>query len=41
MVLSGAFHLGGDVDAAFTYGLERILAGIALDRPEAPGVTRA
>jgi AcrR family transcriptional regulator len=33
MLLSGAFHLGGDVDAAFAYGLDRILAGIALDHP--------
>jgi AcrR family transcriptional regulator len=34
MVLSGAFHLGGDVEAAFTYGIDCILAGIALENPK-------
>jgi AcrR family transcriptional regulator len=29
MLNAGAFKLGGDVDAAFVYGLDRILAGIA------------
>lgn len=29
MVLAGAFRLGGDVDAAFAYGLDCILRGIA------------
>jgi len=28
MVQAGAFHLGGDVDAAFAYGLERLLDGL-------------
>lgn len=28
MELSGAFRLGGDVDRAFEYGLERIIAGL-------------
>ncbi|UYO97661.1 hypothetical protein OED01_02760 [Microbacterium sp. M28] len=28
MELSGAFRLGGDVDRAFGYGLERIIAGL-------------
>jgi AcrR family transcriptional regulator len=28
MVSAGAFKLGGDVDAAFIYGLDRLLAGI-------------
>lgn len=29
MELSGAFRLGGDVDRAFEYGLQRLTAGIA------------
>ncbi len=28
MVLAGAFQLGGDVDAAFAYGVERVLDGV-------------
>ena len=28
MELAGAFRLGGDVDRAFVYGLERIIAGL-------------
>ncbi|MGF6822303.1 AcrR family transcriptional regulator [Microbacterium sp. ZKA21] len=28
MELAGAFRLGGDVDRAFAYGLERIIAGL-------------
>jgi hypothetical protein len=34
MELAGAFRLGGDVDAAFDYGLTRLTA--ALSRPEPP-----
>jgi len=34
MELSGAFHLGGDVDHAFAYGAERIAAAIS-ERPRA------
>jgi AcrR family transcriptional regulator len=30
MAQAGAFHLGGDVDGAFTYGVERVLDGIFL-----------
>ncbi len=30
MAQAGAFHLGGDVDGAFKYGLERVLDGILL-----------
>ena len=29
MELAGAFRMGGDIDAAFEYGLERLAAGIA------------
>lgn len=29
MELSGAFRLGGDVDRAFEYGLERLVAGLS------------
>jgi AcrR family transcriptional regulator len=29
MLLAGAFKLGGDVDAAFDYGIDRLLLGIA------------
>lgn len=29
MELAGAFRLGGDVDRAFAYGLERIIAGLS------------
>lgn len=32
MELVGAFRLGGDIDAAFAYGLDRLCAGLALDR---------
>ena len=32
MELAGAFRLGGDIDAAFAYGLDRLGAGLALDR---------
>jgi AcrR family transcriptional regulator len=32
MILAGSFHLGGDVDAAFDYGIDRLLAGIAAKR---------
>ena len=32
MELAGAFRLGGDVDEAFAYGLERIVAGIGAER---------
>lgn len=35
MELAGAFRLGGDVDAAFAFGAERIVAAIA-DRAPAP-----
>lgn len=31
MELAGAFRLGGDVDEAFAYGLDRIIGGIAAD----------
>lgn len=34
MELAGAFRLGGDVDHAFDYGLERIVAGIRAERPQ-------
>jgi len=30
MAQAGVFHLGGDVDGAFKYGLERVLDGILL-----------
>jgi AcrR family transcriptional regulator len=33
MELAGAFRLGGDVDAAFDYGVERIVAAIAGSAP--------
>lgn len=33
MELAGAFRLGGDVDEAFRYGLERILEGLGATRP--------
>jgi hypothetical protein len=29
MELSGAFRLGGDLDAAYAYGIESILAGVS------------
>jgi hypothetical protein len=29
MELAGAFRLGGDVQVAFDYGLERIIAAVA------------
>jgi hypothetical protein len=29
MELAGAFRLGGDVDAAFDYGLERLTASLS------------
>ena len=32
MELAGAFRLGGDVDEAFAYGLERIVTGLGADR---------
>ncbi|HSS36161.1 MAG TPA: TetR/AcrR family transcriptional regulator [Patescibacteria group bacterium] len=32
MELAGAFRLGGDVDAAYDYGIESIVAGIRLTR---------
>lgn len=32
MELAGAFRLGGDVDEAFAYGLERIVSGIGAER---------
>ena len=38
MELAGAFRLGGDVDAAFDYGVDRMTAAIASDG--AGGVTR-
>lgn len=31
MELAGAFRLGGEVDAAWSYGLERVVAGLAGD----------
>ncbi len=31
MELSDAFRLGGDVDEAFAYGIERIVAALAAD----------
>ncbi|OAN41345.1 TetR/AcrR family transcriptional regulator [Microbacterium sp. H83] len=31
MELAGAFRLGGDVDQAFSYGLRRIIAGLAAE----------
>jgi AcrR family transcriptional regulator len=36
MELAGAFRLGGDVDAAFRYGVEATLAGIAAQASEQP-----
>ncbi len=33
MELAGAFRLGGDVDDAFAYGLERLHAGLTAARP--------
>lgn len=33
MELAGAFRLGGDVDEAFRYGLEHLLAGLVAPRP--------
>jgi AcrR family transcriptional regulator len=33
MELAGAFRLGGDVDAAFAYGIEAVLSGVAERRP--------
>lgn len=33
MELAGAFRLGGDVDAAFDYGVERVVDAIAAPRP--------
>jgi AcrR family transcriptional regulator len=33
MVSAGAFRLGGDVDVAFTYGLDRLIAGVAAPPP--------
>ena len=33
MELAGTFQLGGDVDAAFAFGIERLAAAIALPQP--------
>lgn len=40
MELAGGFRLGGDVDAAYTSGIELILAGISERAPQAPGSRR-
>jgi AcrR family transcriptional regulator len=37
MELAGAFRLGGDVDAAWSYGLERLVAGLAEPGAPSPG----
>ncbi|QEW02238.1 TetR/AcrR family transcriptional regulator [Microbacterium lushaniae] len=37
MELSGAFRMGGDVDDAFAYGLDRILAGLEMRPGQAQG----
>ena len=34
MTLAGAFKLGGDVDAAFDYGIDRLIAGIKSAAPD-------
>jgi AcrR family transcriptional regulator len=36
MELAGDFRLGGDVDRAWVYGLDRLIAGLTLDDPSAP-----
>ena len=35
MELAGAFRLGGDVDAAFEYGLDRLTASLSFPKPPA------
>jgi AcrR family transcriptional regulator len=37
MELAGAFRLGGDLDAAYAFGIEAILAGVSSSEPPAPG----
>lgn len=37
MELAGAFRLGGDVDSAWSYGLERLIAGLAEPGARSPG----
>ncbi|MCK6068013.1 MULTISPECIES: TetR/AcrR family transcriptional regulator [Microbacterium] len=37
MELAGAFRMGGDLDAAFAYGLDRILAGLGTVPDQAQG----